>query len=433
MTDIASNQDQMRLRHRHLEKISMSALNVGCILMESGAKAEVVRNGIEMVVQGLGAETIAVRIGYASIGLTVRDLDDAGNTISRLLQVGPHGVNLQLNNAARALAVRASQGTMSAEEIVTEVGGLRKKTPKHHWVTVALATGLACASFGQLLGTDAMAFLPIWFAGFIGQTIRHFMVLHKQNVFAMVTIVAFVSSAIGGLISQLIGSLTPEMAMFSSILLLVPGVPAMNAQTDIMEGSPTLGSARAISVFMALIFLTVGVALSRYILMRFGSYDQLLDHGILHHMVFGAIAASGFGILFNFSWRTVGWTAIGGAVALGVRTVGMEAEWGLAMSSTVAAAAVTVYVRLLYLLPVFVPTGGSMLAIAGCIPMIPGSGAAHGLVGLMTFASQHDNYDVALLGSSVAAMLSVVFTIGGIAAAITLINEIIKRPSFPTL
>ena len=51
----------------------------------------------------------------------------------------------------------------------------------------------------------------------------------------------------------------------------------------------------------------------------------------------------------------------------------------------------------------------------------------------MTFASQHDNYDVALLGSSVASMLSVVFTIGGIAAAITLINEIIKRPSFPTL
>ena len=401
--------------------------------MESGARAEVVRNGIEMVVSGLGAETIAVRIGYASISLTVRDGGDVGNTISRLLQVGHHGVNLQLNNAARALAVRASQGNMTPEQIVEKVGSLRKQTPKHHWVTVALATGLACASFGQLLGTDVMSFLPIWFAGFLGQTIRHFMVLNKQNVFAMVTIVAFVSSAVGGLISQLIGSVTPEMAMFSSVLLLVPGVPSMNAQTDIMEGSPTLGSARALTVFMILIFLTVGVALSRYILMHLSTYDQLLSHGILHHVIFGGIAAAGFGILFNFSWRTVGWTAIGGAIALAVRTLGMDAHWGLAMSSTLAAAVVTVYVRLLYLLPVYVPTGGSMLAIAGCIPMIPGSGAAHGLVGLMTFASQHGNYDVALLGGSIAAMLSVIFTIGGIAAAITLINEIFKRPSFPTL
>ncbi|WP_319484701.1 threonine/serine exporter family protein [uncultured Cohaesibacter sp.] len=431
MTDLASPPDPIRLRHRHLEKIAMAALNVGCILMESGAKAEVVRNGIVMVVSGLGAETIAVRIGYASISLTVRGGGD--NTISRLLQVGHHGVNLQLNNAARALAVRASQGGMEPETIVEEVQTLRKITPKHHWVIVALATGLACASFGQLLGTDATAFLPIWFAGFIGQTIRHFMVLNKQNLFAMVAIVAFVSSAIGGLIAQLFGSATPEMAMFSSVLLLVPGVPSMNAQTDIMEGSPTLGSARALTVMMILVFLTVGVALSRAILMRFGANDVLLSHGLAHHVIFGGIAAAGFGILFNFSWRTVGWTAIGGGIALAVRTLGMDAQWGLAMSSTLAAAAVTVYVRLLYLLPVYVPTGGSMLAIAGCIPMIPGSSASHGLVGLMTFATQHGNYDVLLLGSSVASLLSVLFTIGGIAAAITLINEIIKRPSFPTL
>ncbi|WP_119308697.1 threonine/serine ThrE exporter family protein [Cohaesibacter haloalkalitolerans] len=430
MTDLASPPDPIRLRHRHLEKIAMAALNVGCILMESGAKAEVVRNGIEMVVSGLGAETIAVRIGYASISLTVRGGGD--NTISRLLQVGHHGVNLQLNNAARALAVRASQGGMEPETIVEEVKTLRKITPKHHWIIVALATGLACASFGQLLGTDATAFLPIWFAGFIGQTIRHFMVLNKQNLFAMVAIVAFASSAIGGLLAQLFGSSTPEMAMFSSVLLLVPGVPSMNAQTDIMEGSPTLGSARALTVMMILVFLTVGVALSRSILMRFGANDALLSYGLLHHIIFGGIAAAGFGILFNFSWRTVGWTAIGGGIALAVRTLGMDAQWGLAMSSTLAAAAVTVYVRLLYLLPVYVPTGGSMLAIAGCIPMIPGSSASHGLVGLMTFATQHNNYDVLLLGSSFASLLSVVFTIGGIAAAITLINEIIKRPSFPT-
>ncbi|WP_316859594.1 threonine/serine exporter family protein [uncultured Cohaesibacter sp.] len=431
MTDIQppSDSDPVPLKHRELEKIAMAALHLGQLLMETGANADIVRKGMTMVVAGQHTETLAARIGYASLSLTVRG---GGNTISRLLQVGHHGVNLQLNNAARSLAVRAAYGKITPEEIEKRVAALRTSTPKHHWLTVALATGLACASFGQLLGTDILAFAPIWLAGFIGQAIRHFMVKNRQNTFAMVATVAFVASSIGAFLSSLIGSVTPEMAMFSSVLLLVPGVPSMNAQTDIMEGSPTLGSARAITVLMILIFLTVGVAMSRHLFIHFDNNDVLSHFGIIHHTIFGAIAAAGFGILFNFSWRTVVWAAVGGAIALAIRTLGMDANWGLAMSSTIAAIVVTLFVRMLYLMPLNFPTGGSMLALAGCIPMIPGSGAAHGLVGLMTFASQHESYDVALLGSSAAAMLSVVFTIGGIGAAITLINEIFKRPSFPT-
>jgi uncharacterized membrane protein YjjP (DUF1212 family) len=39
----------------------------------------------------------------------------------------------------------------------------------------------------------------------------------------------------------------------------VPGVPATNAQTDIMEGFPTVGSARAVSVAMIMVFATIGI------------------------------------------------------------------------------------------------------------------------------------------------------------------------------
>ena len=49
------------------------------------------------------------------------------------------------------------------------------------------------------------------------------------------------------------------MALIASTLLLVPGVPATNAQTDIMEGFPTVGSARAVSVAMIMVFATIGI------------------------------------------------------------------------------------------------------------------------------------------------------------------------------
>jgi len=45
----------------------------------------------------------------------------------------------------------------------------------------------------------------------------------------------------------------------AAVLLLVPGVPSLNALNDILEGRPTLGSARAVWVAMILVFLTAGV------------------------------------------------------------------------------------------------------------------------------------------------------------------------------
>ena len=428
-TPNAPEQDIVPLRHRNLEQIAMAALDVGRLLMETGAKASVVNKGVAMVAEGLGSETVSIRIGYASLSATVRHGD---NTITRMVQVGHHGVNLRLNHATRDLCLRISTSTMSADDVVAAAHALRNKTQKHPWMVVALATGLACACFGQLLGADAMAFLPIWIAGCIGQTIRHYMLKHGQNMFAIVSVIAFVSSAIGGLLCSALGSETAEVAIFSSVLLLVPGVPAMNAQTDIMEGYPTLGSARAVTVSMVLIFLTVGVALSRYIVMGTGVVDISPPTALLHNAFFGAIAAAGFGILFNFSWKTVIWAALGGALALTVRTLGLAEGWSLAMASTLAAAVVTICVRLLYNLPITVATGGSMLALAGCIPMIPGAAAAKGIFGLLTLAGHHQAYSADLLGSAATAMMSVFFTIGGIGAGITLVNIMFKRPELPT-
>jgi uncharacterized membrane protein YjjP (DUF1212 family) len=55
-------------------------------------------------------------------------------------------------------------------------------------------------------------------------------------------------------------------AMVAAVLLLVPGVPALNALNDILEGRPTLGSARAVFVAVVLVFMTVGIWLGKALL-----------------------------------------------------------------------------------------------------------------------------------------------------------------------
>ncbi|EJW09749.1 Uncharacterized protein DUF1212 [Rhodovulum sp. PH10] len=255
----AAETDPVRVRHRELERIAHVALQVGCLLTQSGAAVRVAHEGARLIAAGFGAEVLGMRSGYASFEVTV----GAGrNTITRMMQVGPHGVNHRLDFAVRNLAVRVSQGGFTPEAIEAELSRLRGETPRHPPWLVALATGAACAAFGRLLGTDWPAFLPVLAGGGIGQGLRHILLGRGINVFVVATIIGCVAAALAGFGAKIAGSGTVDMAMMASILLLVPGVPSTNAQTDIMDGYPTMGSARAVWVVMIMVFAVTGLWLA---------------------------------------------------------------------------------------------------------------------------------------------------------------------------
>jgi len=141
-----------------------------------------------------------------------------------------------------------------------------KETPRYPGWFVDIAVGLACASFGRLLGVDWLAFGSVFAAATIGQYFRRKLLSRHVNVFITATLVSFLASVLGGIGSRLAGSSTVETAMTAAVLLLVPGVPSLNAQYDILNGRPTLGSARAVWVVVILIFITIGVWLSQMVL-----------------------------------------------------------------------------------------------------------------------------------------------------------------------
>lgn len=255
--------DPVRLKHRQLEKIAMTALRMARVLVECGAPVRVVHQGATLVARGLGVEPIGLRTGYASQEITVRS---GANTITRMMTIGPHGVNHRLDHAMRALALRASKGGMTVEEVEAEMDRLAKTTPRHPLWLVALAVGLACAAFGRLLGIDWLAVGPVFLGGGLGQALRMFWLRRGVNAYVVAAAIAFAAAGIAGAGARLAGSTTLNLAMMASILLIVPGIPATNAQTDIMDGYPSMGSARAVSVLMVMIFATTGVWLAEALL-----------------------------------------------------------------------------------------------------------------------------------------------------------------------
>lgn len=225
-------------------------------MMEAGANARSTEDIVKAVAYGLGAERVELRVGYASLGITI-GIGDSG--ITRMRKVGPIGVNQQLDQILWDLAGKVAGGELTTEQTRGHLARLAKETPRYALWLTALAVGLACAGFGRLLGVDWYGIGPVLLAATIGQYVRGRLLGRHVNLFISTTLVSFLSAALGGIGARWLGSNTVATAMVASILLLVPGVPAVNAQTDILLGRPTLGSARLATVVMILVFMAVGL------------------------------------------------------------------------------------------------------------------------------------------------------------------------------
>lgn len=248
------------LRHRDLEQIALVTLRCARILMQSGCRARVVHACGEALARAQGVDLLGFRVGYASIAIT---LGDRVNSITRMVTVTQHGVNHQRDWSVRALVREATEGRLSLGEIDARLDTLERQAPCYPAWLVADAVGLACAAFGVVLGIDHLAFLPVMVASSLGQFLRHQLLLRGINVYVVATATALVAAGLCGLGARFAGSSTVDLAMFAAVLLLVPGVPATNALADVIDGYPTLGSARGVSVLMVMLFTSTGLWLAR--------------------------------------------------------------------------------------------------------------------------------------------------------------------------
>lgn len=138
---------------------------------------------------------------------------------------------------------------------------------------------------------------------------------------------------------------------------------------------------------------------------------------LLHQTIFGALAAAGFGVLFNVEFRQLPWCGAMGGLALAVRTGCMELGLSLVGASFAAALMVGMAAQLMRLRSDIYQ---DMFGVAGCIPLIPGSIAAKAILGLFAFTTAAAVSDPQPLVTSVQYTLRVMFTIGAIGTGLAI-------------
>ncbi|MDR3536502.1 MAG: threonine/serine exporter family protein [Acetobacteraceae bacterium] len=149
---------------------------------------------------------------------------------------------------------------------------------------------------------------------------------------------------------------------------------------------------------------------------------------ILQQALFGGFAAAGFGVLFNFGRDTLIWCTASGMLALATRTTGLAFGWSLEGASLAAAAAVTTCT--VGILRRHLGTSASAIAVAGCIPMIPGAFFAQALLGMFDLTTANPVNPAETLVISTISGLRVVFTVFAIGAGISVPVHLLRGRDF---
>jgi uncharacterized membrane protein YjjB (DUF3815 family) len=144
---------------------------------------------------------------------------------------------------------------------------------------------------------------------------------------------------------------------------------------------------------------------------------------ILHQMLFGGLAAVGFGVLFNVHRRHLLWCGLAGGLALAVRTIGQQLGWSLEAASFVAALMVGGVVQ------VFqerVGVSRNILDVAGCIPMVPGLFATKAILGFFALTTPEPQNPDQTLIESVEYFLRVASTIGAMGTGLAIPSLLLR-------
>jgi len=256
---------QKGLERPPLAAVARLSLTCGRMLLEWGANARVVHEAISNIARGFGCDSAEAFCQHAAIIVMLRRGDEA---CTQMGKVGEHGVNLRRSQNLQETIYRVARGEVECEDAQREVDGVTRTTKAYPIWFVCLSTGLACSAFGQLLNSDGSAFLPTLVGAATGQWIRHLLFKRGTNLFLTTGTVSFVAASLAAIGGRFMGSSDLELAMVAAVLLLVPGIPVLNAQIDVIEGKPNLAAARALRITYVLLFMALGLAMAQSIFLK---------------------------------------------------------------------------------------------------------------------------------------------------------------------
>lgn len=262
---MSQNSSKMQ-EYKDTEKIKIPAqrfadliLDIGTYLLASGAHCGRLNSNLGRLASTWEFD-VNMSPTFKGLLVTVKDLNDPNNSITRFKTSPPHEVHLAVLTEVSHLSWKVQEERLSITEVEKEFALIKAK-PNYKDIFVAIAVGFSCAGLCLFSFGDTMNAIVTFFAAFIGYMVRVGFAKKKFNPMICISIAAFITTLITGL-GRLYGiGSHPEAAMATAVLYLIPGVPLINCVIDLIEGYLSSAINRALFGGFILLCIAAGMTL----------------------------------------------------------------------------------------------------------------------------------------------------------------------------
>lgn len=208
---------------------------------------------------------VDMTIFQKNITMTVQDKDDDCIRRTSVRKIRHGAVNFETISQLSRLSWKAYDHHIPFAELKLEYDRIVSK-PRIPDFGVLVLVSLANASFCRLFGGDTAAMGLVFAATFIGFFIRQTLMARGMNHMAIFFLVAFAASMVASLGIWLHLGNTPQIALASSVLFLIPGVHLINSIVDIIDGHVLIGISRAVNAAILIVCIALGLSATLLIL-----------------------------------------------------------------------------------------------------------------------------------------------------------------------
>lgn len=221
------------------QEITRLCARTALLLLQHGAESTLVDQIASRLGLALGVDSVECALTPNAVVITTRYNDHCITTTRRNYD---SGINMHIVTKIQHIVIATEHNVYDIDTVHTKLDAI-EPLKYNRWLVISMV-GLSCACFSHLAGGDTVIFIITFLASAIAMFIRQELAKRHYNPIINFAMTAFVASCISGqALIQGWGN-DPEIALASSVLLLVPGFPLINALSDILKGYINMGLSR---------------------------------------------------------------------------------------------------------------------------------------------------------------------------------------------
>ncbi len=263
---VVETAEQVDAIHRRLKELALFLSDYASELLAVGATSARVEMNVGRMAGHFGAWA-DIAIFSSHIIMTVTD-KETRHTYSVVGRSRHRPISFLRNTSLSRMSWQVIDSDMTVAEARQAFDEIVSVPHGNVWKVLVL-TSLANMSFCYLFGGDAWAMFVVFVATAIGYWAKISLLRLKVDARAVFVISAFCATIIGCACFVFHLGETPEVALGTSVLYLVPGIPFINSISDLIYGHNLCFVSRLTNASVLTVCLSAGFILG-LIVMRIG-------------------------------------------------------------------------------------------------------------------------------------------------------------------